>query len=181
MNKQNEHMINKGLTIESEFVPFSKSCNKDNKDMSLNWRVTLVYNGQKILTTDYSAGIGHCPSYKQGQRMTIDYHELIKYECEKGKPAGYFSDSLNQVMPPINEKKRKEEIKPDSANVLYSLLMDSEVLNFSSFESWADEFGYNPDSKKDEKIYDECLKIALSFRQLGESTIEELKEVFQDY
>lgn len=179
MNKQNEYMIKKGLTIESEFVPFSKSRNKDNKDMSLNWKVTLLYNGRKVLTTDYSAGIGHCPSYKQGQKMTLDYYSLIKYECENGKYAGYFS--YNVVMPPTDEKKRKLTIKPDSADVLYSLMMDSEVLNYSSFESWADEFGYNPDSKKDEKIYNECLKIALSFRQIGESTIEELREVFQDY
>lgn len=178
--KINEYLNQKGIKVESVFVPFSQSRNKGDKNMSLNWVVTIKKNDRVILSTDYSAGIGHCPSYVQGKKLTVDYFSLLQYECEKGKIAGSFSYALNSVVPPVNEKKRGS-INPDSLDVIYSLLLDSGVLNFSSFESWADEFGYNEDSREVEKLYNECLKIALKFNQLGESTISELRELFQDY
>ena len=60
-----------GLTIEATFVPFSRSRFANTKDkpnvndLSLNWRVSLLCHGKHVLTTDYMAGVGHCPSYKR--------------------------------------------------------------------------------------------------------------------
>lgn len=51
-----------GLTVEAVFIPFSLSRNKGEKHRTLNWRVTLKRNGREIMTTDYSAGEGHCPA-----------------------------------------------------------------------------------------------------------------------
>lgn len=156
-------VLNKyGLTVTSKFIPWSRSRNKNEKYPSLNWNVTLVQNGKEILTTEYSAGMGHAPSYKQGDNI-IYRHEQIKNECERGKT---FSGVL---------------ILPDSLDVMYSLLMDSEVLEYATFEEWADSFGYNADSRQDEKLYQACLKIALQFKRIGESIIAELREVYQDY
>lgn len=58
------------LTIDSAFVPWSQSRNKAEKHKSLNWRVTLKRDGREILTTDYSAGIAHAPSYPKLGRGT---------------------------------------------------------------------------------------------------------------
>jgi hypothetical protein len=52
-----------GLTIDAVFIPFSVSRNKDAERKTLNWRVTVKRSGRDILSTDYSAGIGHCPGY----------------------------------------------------------------------------------------------------------------------
>lgn len=153
-----------GLTIESVFVPFSRSRNAGSKDPSLNWRVTLKHNGREVLTTDYSAGCAHAPSYKQGSYNTVDGHNAVLNECERGK-------SFITAKP----------ILPSTKDVIYSLLIDSDVLNYSSFEDWAGDLGYDPDSRQGEQVYNACLKIALQFRQIGESVIDELREAFQDY
>lgn len=107
------------LSITSEFVPWSKSRNykPDAKpaERSLNWKVTLrceTEHGQReILTADYSAGSGHCPSYKPtwGGRMTTETAERIEYETEHGRRATGF----------------REQIALDVLDVLYSLVMDS--------------------------------------------------------
>ena len=63
-----------------------------------------------------------------------------------------------------------EHIEPDKLDVINSLVMDASVLNSSSFEDWADEFGYDRDSRKAETIYRACLDIALKLRNaIGES------------
>jgi hypothetical protein len=159
------------LTVESVFVPLSWSRNKGEKSPSLNWKVTLKQNGRDILTTDYSAGYAHAPSYKQGNFNTVDGRQAVIDECEKGfKVTGTF-----------RFQDKKSPILPNDQDVIYSLLTDSEVLEYACFEDWAGEFGYDADSRKDEQIYNACLKIALQFRKIGESTIAELREAYQNY
>lgn len=171
-----------GLIIEAKFVPFSRSCSKDEKHKSLNWTVTLrqlkpEYRNtnapladlspahfRDILSTDYGAGIAHCPSYKQGP-MSIHQAHIVDRECETGR---------NQT--------NNTAIRPDAANVLYSLVMDSSVLDAGSFEEWAGEYGYDTDSRKAESIYHACLAIALKLRNgIGEAGLQQLREAFQDY
>lgn len=176
MNPQIESVVAKyGLTVESVFVPFSQSrnANAGEKFPSLNWRVTLKQHGRTILTTDYSAGCAHAPSYNQ--RMDYDTRQLVNKECESG-----YACKQMYTMGHIQSMKNKP-ILPDSYDVIYSLLLDSEVLYHDSFESWAGEFGYDEDSRHAESLYNECIKIALKFRQIGESTIAELRDAYQDY
>ena len=71
---------------------------------------------------------------------------------------------------------------PALKDVLYSLIMDSDVLNYTGFEDWASNFGYDTDSRKGEKLYQDCLAIALKLKAiLGNETIEALQLAFQDY
>lgn len=66
--------------------------------------------------------------------------------------------------------------EPEAADVLNCLADDSAgVSNARSFEEWADEYGYDTDSRKAEKTYNVCVKQAarlLSF--LGEDLYDEL-------
>jgi hypothetical protein len=53
------------ITVESVFVPFSKSRHAKPKNgekpwPSLNWKVTVKRDGRDVLTTDYSAGVASC-------------------------------------------------------------------------------------------------------------------------
>lgn len=173
-----------GLTMTAEFVPFSQSRNaKKNpqiNDLSINWSITINRNNRS-LTTDYMQGIGHLPKevqQKSFNKVTKYEYEVIKFACETGK-IGYFSDVSQKVMIRPNDKKLNP---PTLEDALYCLLLDSEVLNYDSFESWADEFGYNSDSIKDRKVYDDCMKIALQSRQLFTDTeITRLHELYQDW
>ena len=76
----------------------------------------------------------------------------------------------------------KSPLKPELRDVLYSLSMDASVLDSSCFEEWANELGYEADSRKAEGIYKACLDIALKLRNaLGEAGLEKLRTACQDY
>jgi hypothetical protein len=152
-----------GLSVESEFVPFSRSRNHGEKVRNLNWRVTIKRNGRNVLTTDYSAGMAHCPSYKP--HPTVDENKRIAFECEHGLSS-----------------RGGKPLAPKPADVIYSLVMDSGVLDAGGFEQWASEFGYDADSRKAEKIYRDCIDIALKLRAaIGDEGLSLLREAFQDY
>lgn len=169
-----------GVTMRAEFVPFSQSRNKGEKSPSLNWRVTLERNGRDILTTDYSAGCGHCPSY--GPQYGADSYEKnretrarVAHECETGRKCGKYYENIDYT-------RKGAAILPDLDSVLWSLSMDYSVLDYSSYEGWASEYGYDLDSRKGEAIYRACLEIALALRAaFGDAAMAELAEAGQDY
>lgn len=175
-----------GLTIESVFVPFSQSRNAKEKQFSLNWKVTLKRDGREVLTTDYMAGSGHCPSYNKKPPAAWDrparfwQPSVTAWECEHGFAAVFSSYAgFSRSNIPTQQKKHLE---PDAVSVIHSLVMDSDVLDSSSFEEWASNLGYDPDSRSAEKIYRACLEIALKLRNgIGEAGLAALREAFQDY
>lgn len=209
-----------GLTVESVFVPFSQSRNKAEKSPSLNWRVTVKRNGRDVLTTDYSAGMGHCPGYKVSappagyrapdrRRMDgtpypgtsssyrkataaealSDYRkDICAAECESGLAMEYNWQHGAEDFKPRRERapgdtsSKTIPMLPDPVKVLYSLTMDSSVLDAGGFENWAAEYGYDTDSRNAESIYRECLDIALKLRgAIGDAGLSALQEAFEDY
>jgi hypothetical protein len=167
-----------GLTLRYEFVPFSQSRNAANDpgnkpgNRSLNWRVTLERNGRDVVTTDYSAGIAHCPAYSQGERWTLDYASAIVTETESGHAVRRNATVMRKGAP----------INPDAADVIYALANDASVLDAGGFEDWANEYGFDPDSRKAESTYRACLDIALKIRAaIGDAGIEALRAACEDY
>lgn len=201
------------LTVESSFVPFSQSRNKAEKHKTLNWVVTVKRDGRDVLSTDYSAGAGHCPGYgvkkapatfrphnylnasgkpypgtTSAFRSATAHETLSQYreaivaaECESGFPMEI--DPWGRGTKNVYKRKAKSDpIKPDAVDVLYSLVMDSSVLDYAGFEDWASEYGYDTDSRQAESTYRACLDIALKLRAaIGEAGLETLATAFQDY
>ena len=168
-----------GLTISAKFVPFSQSRNAKEKSPSLNWQVTLLRDGREVLTTDYSAGCAHAPSYKQtwGRRTSEDQERdsRVAWECENGRPAGQFVNIRHRAQNPPT-------LQPDTEGVIWSLVMDSDVIDAGGFESWASDLGYDPDSRKAEATYRACLEIALKLRAaIGDAGLAALREAFEGY
>jgi hypothetical protein len=52
------------------------------------------------------------------------------------------------------------ENEPTAADVLSSLLVDAAVEDYSSFEDWCTDLGYDPDSRKAHRTYRGCLRMA---------------------
>ena len=136
---------------------------KDDKNPSLNWRVTVG-----PITCDYMQGIAHMPGYEQ--RNTMLQNERRKIASEEGLFFPKYARSR------FGGKKIKQ---PDLTDVLWSLVMDAEAVEYSSFEEWAETYGYDTDSREAEKIYRQCLEIGLKLRQI--INLDEAREVFQDY
>ncbi len=172
--KINRTAADLGITMTTVFVPWSMSRNNAEKHPSLNWLVTIHKDGRAILTTDYMAGSAHCPGYKQGDR-SLSQAELVAWECEHGRP-GWITGG-GSIM-----TRGGKPIMPNLADVLYSLASDSDVLDASTFEDWANEFGFDADSRQAEKTYRACLEIALKLRNaLGEAGLTALREATRDY
>jgi hypothetical protein len=50
--------------------------------------------------------------------------------------------------------------------VLEALLSDASVAGYDQFEEWAADLGYDPDSRKAEKVYQACVEQTAQLRQL---------------
>jgi hypothetical protein len=157
------------LTFKSTFVP------KSTTPPTLNWEVSLFVNDRLVLTTPYSAGCAHAPAYKYSQSRKdpryLDNVRRVELECQTGF-------THNQFLHPI----RSKPILPNYLDVLHCLATDADVLNYSSFEDWAPNLGYDPDSRKAFQIYQTCLEIALRLRNaFSPSVFDELIAAAQDY
>ena len=166
-----------GLKYEARFVPFNQSRNAKKatkpSDYSLNWKITLSKNGRQHLVTDYMQGIAHIPGYSQNTRFTSDAWEALKYACESGKTIRRPGSVIPQV---------KAIPVPALHDVMYSLAMDAGAIDHADFESWASDYGYDVDSREAEKIYKQCLQIALTLRaMIGEDGLNALRDASQDY
>jgi len=167
-----------GLTLEYKFVPFSQSRNRHEKHKSLNWLVTLK-RGNASFSIDYSAGEAHCPSYKQlWNAKAFDKQqqkEFISRECEHGFQFKYMTSTDHYYQ-------TSKAILPTAADVIYSLSIESSVLDESSFEAWADSLGYDKDSRSAEATYRACLDTALKLRaMIGDTGLRLLQDACQDY
>lgn len=167
-----------GITMTAEFVPYSRRKNQDDGHDGKPWECIThrchVTRGKVTLWHDeFRQGIGHLPEpYSNGQRRTLDRDTAIKNLIEFGKTdgKGYPQCPRAQVEPPALR------------DVVYSIVIDSDVIDYPTFEEWAPSLGYDPDSRSAEKIYRKCLETALTLRSaLGDAALSRLREAFQDY
>lgn len=71
---------------------------------------------------------------------------------------------------------------PEAEDVVWSLLSDTSDIEGTAFEEWADNLGFDPDSRKAERIFKACeetlSRLLLLFTR---QELEDLRELFQDF
>lgn len=147
-------------------------------ECKVKWLSASPVRGGAFLTTDYGAGCGRCPSYEQ--RATIHSAAAVKWECENGTKAigevstGFHSGNRMALKP--------QPILPNLADVLHSLVSDAEAIDYPTYEEWADNLGFDRDSRKGEAAYRACLESGLKLRAaLGEEGLRRLREACEGY
>lgn len=191
MDEKLKAILPENFEYEAIFVPLSQSRNakseyKSPSDLSINWRITFRCN--YLMKFDYMQGIGHLPEDirpKFNGRVTIAEWEAMTAACESARfetPAAYYK----RINGPLRQRMERAKLlpvgAPDIKDVLYSVLMDGEAIDYPDFESWANEFGYDPDSREAEKTYKACVHEGLQLRaMLGDKVLSDLREYFQDY
>jgi hypothetical protein len=145
-----------GIAIDFKFVPASTFENDPWRSQALNWMCIVRVGDRVVLGTTYSQGKAHTPANKKDWGGDHTYKEkAMDLEIETGLIAMSSQDKgpiLSHIpVPP-----------PSVADVMASLCMDSDVMNYSSFEDWASNLGYDTDSIKARDIYN--LTLANSLR-----------------
>ena len=166
-----------GLSMTAKFVPTQQPA-AEVPHPQLHWACTLT-RGQRSMTADYHQGVAHVQGYQQaydkspyirqrkenGYRMTCEDGRLYKYDA-----------SINHYHPIGTQP------VPDLMDVLYCLIMESDVLDRGGFEEWAEDYGYDPGSRKAEQIYRLCVEQSLRLRALlGQDGLDQLRMAYQDY
>jgi hypothetical protein len=161
------------VTIKADFVPFSKSRNSEEKNPSLNWKITLERNGREFLRCDYMQGYGHAPAAKRYKR---EYEKQLatKRECETGREA--------RITPSGTPFPGKPIPSPSVIDVLSCISSDASAIDSPTYEEWAVDLGYDADSRKGEAIYRQCVEHGLKLRAaVGDKGLQELREATQDW
>lgn len=160
LDKFNSFIEDKKIVLTTKFIPFSLSRNSEEKTKSLNWKITISSSTGKY-TSDYTKGIGHLP-YKKNQFLNLNSYQrksindAIDFASETG-----VAKKLTIVGKDIHFGFGNFEFPtPTIKEVLESLVLDSNVKDYLSFESWASDFGFNTDSRVSEKIYKDCQRTA---------------------
>lgn len=187
------------LTVKAVFVPFSLSRNNGKTKgrerwESLNWTVTLMKGDREIMTTDYSAGTGHCPGEKKPMPKGWDRPDrfwkaaITEWEIENGHVAEYSQwGGFKAARQPATQAQRDAGLRemvripilPKPEDVWHSLISD---IVDEPFEDWAANMGMDEDSIRAKATYDLCVEHTMRLRQyLGNDGIEALREAFQDY
>lgn len=168
-----------GFTMKAEFIPFSQSrsfkLNFRVFDRNFNWNVTILdRHGREVITIPYSAGLAHGVFQPRcASRITLYEEERIIFETENGK--AYVDSGFRSSL-------GGKKIEPEFAGVFACVLFDINVLDYSCFEDWALDFGYDPDSRKGEANYRICLEMALKVRNsIPHEILMELQEAAREY
>lgn len=173
-----------GVEYGAEFVPYSNSRSyhpgAKMSEKNLNWRLYLRKPGGARFICDYSQGIGHLPegAYKPSYARGVTLHEAeaIDHATEHGrayKKSKDGKDYQHRFDIPLK--------KPALEDVLHSLVLDYDVMQYACFEDWAREVGYDTDSRAAEETYRECLKQSLALRLIfNDAEIQKIRELTED-
>jgi len=143
----------------ADFIPYRWSRNAGAWE-SINWRVTLCANGLSVHTVDYAQGIGYLPKAVNPRNRADIATAIETGRTQRGHPL------------PL----------PALADVLYSLARDAQAMYTRSFDTWADDNGMDPDSRKAEAMYRECIATATALiATLGLPALEALIAATEDY
>ena len=181
--KRAELFEHAGLSLDCEFVPFTRSKHCVDKSASwlkkpnwpsINWDCVLRANGRTVLHTDYAQGIGHIPGYNSSAPLSVFAAGVIAEAIQTGRVDGHRHPQIakpGMLLPPSLE------------DVMYSLLLDgSPDFDAMSFDDWCGDYGYDTDSRKAEQTYKQCLEIGQQLRgALGGDVIDQLREAYKDY
>ncbi len=156
------------ITGTFHFVPHSHSRNAEDKFPCLNWRYRLMVGDILLISGDYNigTGIGRKPTnvmLTREQQVTL---------CEEGRVVVYGPRGVAAI----------KAITPTVEDVLACLLREAQSTDVC-FKEWAENFGYSDDSIRAFNIYNECLRTAMTLRQvLGATRLASLYEAaFDDY
>jgi len=171
------------------FAPNNPNMNDDNQPM-YHYFVTLAHNG-KLFDLYYSVGIGHSKLFSDStlfKRIMRDTPICNTIQSKYRGNVHAFPWYLNYDKPffaEVFEKGRKFLPALKIEDVLECLVSDTQtVLDSPTFEEWANEFGYDTDSRKALKTFEVIREqgnkfLAFCGREYFNDLLEKIEELNQ--
>lgn len=178
------------IKLEAVRIP-NRSGSYDNKDFPNSFHWTILLNGKFV--TEYSEGIGHFINTNHHLYNKLITERIVNrlLACEKvdvnlmsgGITQKEFKDFFTSRITPKKTKGSYlhvlEVTPPKLEDILYSLTMDADAVNYS-FEDWCATYDYDTDSRKALETWHECTNSYRKLKALG-LDLEDLQNRFQDY
>jgi hypothetical protein len=156
-----QELTDKGFSIESTLT----RDNFNGLEGDSVWSVTITRDGQSFQT-----------EYTQGCHFR---HHQTRYN----EPIEFPFSSSRMTVETVERNKQTIPDRPILADVMCSLVWDSQsVADGQAFEDFADEMGYDTDSREAERIYNGCRDEYFGLIRLcGVLDLDVLSKMFQDY
>ncbi len=122
----------------------------------VHYEVTLSRNGCEIWSGPYYIGIGNIRPISARAPSTLTSTEASLYDAWKKAPHRDYllKDELASMVGKVAAQVR---YTPSISDIMHNLLMSgSAYFEAQTLEEWCSELGYNQDSRKDEKTFQEC-------------------------
>lgn len=130
---------------------------------------------KKAFQTDYSGGIKAFWGEKMKKATKTILRGDFHVEClakNRTLYADVEAETCKRILPFMEWKKE---------DILHSLVMDSDCLDMG-FEEWADNYGFNPDSRRAENTFRACQEQARNMLKLVDrQELVTLRDFFADY
>jgi hypothetical protein len=169
--KIDELIARLGVTIESSNPALATEKSKADGRVTqwhhIAFNVTIRRGEKAVWEGPYRMGLGNFPEFKDliGRNLTVHAEDEIWASVKQRNPRRIF------------------RTRPSLPDVLFSLLSDgSAFFDAESFEEWADNYGFDTDSRKAERMFQECMETGRKLsRAFNAAEITELRDAFADY
>lgn len=162
---------NKPVGIHSVYIGESKEGDWHRDD----WSCTLEYQG-RTMRIDYHMGIGHrvFPEHLPNAAYANGGIRVKSSNATKVMTAGEYSKRYagKTYQPPVKMTREfaivaewAQPVPPTAIDVLNACLSDASAIDLT-FENWCSELGFDPDSRKAERIYNQCIQQTIQLKQL---------------
>lgn len=156
-----EFIEKNGISLDFQKVP--KNPNMKDSDNMNHFYITLK-RGDASMFTYYSMGVGHIIDRRKPDPDGLMFNG--KRYRQVSTPFGMKATSPEGILNQMNNRdggawQRYYFAHPDAESVLDCLASDAATVeNARRFEEWAEELGYDPDSREAEKTFDVCVDAA---------------------
>lgn len=163
------------MNVTFEYVPSTYDPRDKESFQGIKWKYTVATDIGSF-SGEYTQGIGHLPKawglVPQNGRFSISQLQALNDTLR----SGYRYRIETTVRKPTNQRIPE----PAADDLLYCLFSDADALNYT-FDEWADNYGYDTDSRKAEAIYNACRQVGLDLlRVLGPAGFEQEKQRIQE-
>jgi hypothetical protein len=163
----------------------SVKCSAPSPGVDDNWPhilydVEILKGERSIWKGPYKLGIGHVKTkgYEYHFALSMEQKNCLKrWHLGGGKKWNELRAETAAALARI------QKVVPKLEDVMHSLLMDGQsYFDGQSFEEWCDELGYNSDSIKHKKMFDDCCETGRSLvRNLSYEILSQLREWASEY